>query len=98
MIVREVLYQLDVLASKIPLEGSFEGDTFSEKQKARSVLNDHKLFPKYIEMNLFSFTSDDDDDDDDLIGIAVDENSMVLPKELFEVIGSPSSELDQSSV
>lgn len=31
-IVREILYQLDVLASKIRIEGSFEGDTFSEKQ------------------------------------------------------------------
>ena len=55
-----------------------------------NVLTNH--ISKNVEMNLFSLNSDDD-----LIGIAVDGNSMVLPtKELFEVVGSPSSELDNS--
>lgn len=36
MIVREVLYQLDVLALKLPLEGLFESDALSE-----SVSNHH---------------------------------------------------------
>ena len=91
-LAREILYQLDVFASKIPLQGFFQGNNglLGNRLIAITPVKIKASVLYALDMKLYSLKSGVDND---VTGIAVDGSSIVLPRnELLASIGHSSGE------